>query len=104
MSHKTRLTKLEKTGLGDSLWALIGIRKPRDVQHQRLLERQARDNFYASGGNRSAYLAFLPFDSFASGFIGYIKRSEIDLMVTNKTKNPAECSWDSQARKRKANF
>jgi hypothetical protein len=90
MSHKTRLTKLEKTGLGDSLWALIGIGKPRDALHQRLLETQARNSFYASGGNRSAYLAFLPFESFSSGFIGYIKRSQLDLMITNKTKNPAE--------------
>lgn len=90
MSHKTRLTKLEKIGLSDNLWALIGIGKPRDTQHQRQLESQARDNFYASGGNRGAYLAFLPFDSFASRFIGYIKRSQLDLMITNKTKNPAE--------------
>lgn len=90
MSHKTRLTKLEKIGLGDSLWALIGIGRPRDVQHQRLLEMRARDNFYDSGGTRSAYLAFLPFDSFDLGFLGYIKRSHLDLMITNKTKNPAE--------------
>lgn len=90
MSHKTRLTKLEMTGLSDNLWALIGIGRPRDVQHQRLLEMQARDNFYASGGNRGAYLAFLPFDCFTCGFIGYIKRSQLDLMITNKTKNPAE--------------
>jgi hypothetical protein len=90
MSHKTRLTKLEKIGLGDNTWALIGIGRPRDIQHQKLLEMQARDNFYASGGNRSAYLAFLPFDSFALGFIGYIKRSQLDLLITNKTKNPAE--------------
>lgn len=91
MSHKTRLTKLEKVGLSDNLWALIGIGKPKDIQHQRLLERQARDNFYASGGNRGAYLAFLPFDSFDLGFIGYIKRSQLDLMITNKAKNPPEC-------------
>jgi hypothetical protein len=90
MSQKTRLTKLEKVGLSDNLWALIGIGKPKDIQHQRLLERQARDNFYASGGNRIAYLAFLPFDSFVSGFIGYIKRSQLDLIIANKTKNPAE--------------
>ena len=90
MSQKTRLTKLEKIGLGDSLWALIGIGRPRDTQHQRQLEAQARDNFYQSGGSRGAYLAFLPFDSFALGFIGYIKRSQLDFMITNKTKNPAE--------------
>jgi len=90
MSHKTRLTKLEKTGLSDTLLALIGIGKPRDAQHQRSLEVQARDSFYASGGDRSAYLAFLPFDSFATGFIGYIKRSELELMIMNKTRNPAE--------------
>jgi hypothetical protein len=96
MSHKTRLTKLEKIGLGDNLWALIGIGKPRDSQHQRLLEVQARDNFYASGGNRNAYLAFLPFDSFDTDFLGYINRSELNRIIMNKTKNPAECSWDSQ--------
>lgn len=90
MSHKTRLTKLEKVGLSDNLWALIGIGRPRDIQHQRLLKMQARDSFYASGGNRSAYLAFLPFDSFDSGFIGYINRSELTLRIMNKTKNPAE--------------
>ena len=90
MSHKTRLSKLEKIGLGDNVWALIGIGRPRDTQHQRQLESQARDSFYASGGNRAAYLAFLPFDSFTLGFLGYIKRSQLDLMITNKTKNPAE--------------
>lgn len=90
MSHKTRLTKLEKIGSGDNLWALIGIGRPRDLQHQRQLEAQARENFYASGGNRGAYLAFLPFDCFAHGFIGYLRRSQLDLMITNKTKNPAE--------------
>lgn len=90
MSHKTRLSKLEKIGLSDNLWALIGIGRPRDIQHQRLLEIQARNNFYESGGNRSAYLAFLPFDDFDSGFIGYIKRCELILMITNKTKNPVE--------------
>jgi hypothetical protein len=31
MSHKTRLSKSEKIGLGDTLWALIGIGKPRDI-------------------------------------------------------------------------
>lgn len=43
------------------------------------------DRRYGAG----AYLAFLTFDSFASGFIGYIKRSQLGLMITNKTKNPA---------------
>lgn len=90
MSHKTRLTRLEKIGVGETLWAFIGIGKPRDTQHQRLLEMLARDHFYSSGGNRSAYVAFLPFDCFERGFIGYIKRSQLDLMITNKTKNPAE--------------
>jgi hypothetical protein len=97
MSHKTRLKKLEKIGFGDSLWALIGIGKPRDTQHQRQLETQARDDFYSSGGNRSAYLAFLPFDCFTCGFLGYIKRSRLDLMIANKTKNPAEVDWDSHS-------
>lgn len=95
MSHKTRITKLEKVGFGDSMWALIGIGKPRDMQHQRILEMQARNSFYASGGNRSAYLAFLPFDCFKLGFIGYIERSLLDLMITNKTKNPAEIDSNS---------
>jgi hypothetical protein len=77
-------------GSGDRLWALIGIGKPRDAQHQRVLEIQARQQFYASGGNREAYLAFLPFDSFPNGFFGYVKKSEFIKAVTNKTKNPAE--------------
>jgi hypothetical protein len=77
-------------GSGDRLWALIGIGKPRDAQHQRMLELQARQRFYASGGNREAYLAFLPFDSFPDGFFGYVKKSEFIKAVTNKTKNPAE--------------
>jgi len=90
MSHKIRLNRLEKIGFGDRLWALIGIGKPRDAQHQRMLEIQARNHFYASGGNREAYLAFLPFDSFPNGFFGYVKKSEFIKAVTNKTKNPAE--------------
>ena len=77
-------------GSGDRLWALIGIGKPRDPQHQRMLEIQARQHFYASGGNREAYLAFLPFDSFPNGFFGYVKKSEFIKAVTNKTKSPAE--------------
>ncbi len=90
MSHKIRLNKLEKMDTGDRLWALIGIGKPRDAQHQRTLEIQARQRFYASGGDRKAYLAFLPFDSFPEGFFGYVKKSEFIKAVTNKTKNPAE--------------
>ena len=82
-------------GAGDGLWALIGIGKPWDAQHQRILEIQARQRFYSSGGNREAYLAFLPFDSFPNGFFGYVKKSEFIKAVTNKTKNPAENSWDS---------
>lgn len=77
-------------GSSDRLWALIGIGKPRDAQHQSMLEIQARQRFYASGGNREAYLAFLPFDSFPNGFFGYVKKSEFIKAVTNKTKNPAE--------------
>ncbi len=76
MSHKIRINRLEKMGSGDRLWALIGIGKPKDTQHQRMLEMQARQRFYASGGNREAYLAFLLFDSFPNGFFGYIKKSE----------------------------
>ncbi len=90
MSHKIRLNRLEKIGSGDRLWALIGIGKPRDTHHQRMLEMQARQCFYASGGNREAYLAFLPFGSFPNGFFGYVKKSEFIKAVTNKTKNPAE--------------
>ncbi len=90
MSHKIRLNRLEKMRSGDRLWALIGIGKPRDAQHQRMLEIQARQRFYATGGNREAYLAFLPFDSFPNGFFGYVKKSEFIKAVTNKTKNLAE--------------
>ena len=102
MSHKTRLTKLEKIALVDTLWALIGIGKPRDIQHQRLLETQARDSFYASGGNRSAYLAFLPFDCSTCGFIGYLKRSELNLIIMNKAKNPAEVNGTPSSMEPKA--
>lgn len=90
MSHKIRLNRLEKMGSGDRLWALIGLGKPRDAQHQRMLETQARQRFYASGGNREAYLAFLPFDSFPNGFFGYVKKSEFIKAVTNKAKNAWE--------------
>jgi hypothetical protein len=51
---------------------------------------QARQRFYASGGNREAYLAFLPFDSFPDGFYGYVKKSDLVKAIANKTKNPAE--------------
>lgn len=90
MSHKIRLNKLEKIGSGDRLWALIGIGKPKDAQHQRILEIEARQRFYASGGNKEAYLAFLPFDSFPDGFYGYVKKSELVKAIANKTKNPTE--------------
>lgn len=89
MSHKTRLNRLEKTA-DDELWALIGIGKPRDAQHQNMLEQQARKHFYASGGNRQAYLAFFPFDSFSEGFFGYVKKSEFVNRIINKTKGSAE--------------
>ena len=90
MSHKIRLNRLEKMGSDDRIWALIGIGKPRDAQYQRILEIEARQRFYASGGNREAYLDFLPFDSFPEGFFGYVKKSEFIKAVTNKTKNLAE--------------
>jgi hypothetical protein len=67
-------------GSGDRLWALIGIGKPRDTQHQRMLEIQARR----------------PFDSFPNGFFGYVKKSEFIKAVTNKTQNPAENFRDSR--------
>ena len=88
MSHKILLNRLEKTGSSDRLWALIGIGKPRDAQHQKELETQARQRFYASGGNRDAYLAFLPFDSFPEGFFGYVKKSEFMKAVASKSKAP----------------
>lgn len=70
--------------------------KPKNAQQQKLLEMQARGSFYASGGDKNAYLAFLPFDSFPLGFIRYIRRSELTSLIMNKSKNPAERSWDSQ--------
>lgn len=88
MSHKIRLNKLEKMGSGNRLWALIGIGKPRDAQHQRALELQARHRFYASGGSREVYLAFLPFDSFPEGFYGYVKKSELVKAIANGTTAP----------------
>lgn len=91
MSHKIRLNRLEKMGSGDRLWALIGIGKPRDAQHQRMLEIQARQQFYASGGDREAYLAFLPFKAFPDGFYGYVKKSELIKAVASKTKS----SWEN---------
>jgi hypothetical protein len=75
-------------GSGDRLWALIGIGKPRDAQHQRVLEIQARKRFYASGGNREAYLAFMPFNSFPNEFFGYVKKSELVKTIANQTKAP----------------
>ena len=90
MSHKTRLTKLEKIGLGDNVWAFIGLGRPKDAQHQRLLEMQARDSFYTSGGDKGAYLAFLPFDLLELGFLGYVTNSELTSAIMNKSKNPAE--------------
>lgn len=45
MSHKIRLNGLEKMGSPDRLWALIGIGKPRDAQHQREVEIQGRQRF-----------------------------------------------------------
>ena len=90
MSYRIRLNRLEKMGSRDRLWALIGIGKPKDAQHQRILELQARQRFYASGGNRDAYLAFLPFDSFPDGFYGYVKKSEFVKAIASKTKAPWE--------------
>jgi hypothetical protein len=49
---------------------------------------QARQRFYASGGNREAHLAFLPFDSFPDGFYGYVRKSELVKMIASKTKAP----------------
>jgi len=88
MSHKIRLNRLEKRGSGDRIWALIGIGKPRDVQHQRMLEIQARQRFYTSGGNREAYLAFLPFASFPEGFYGYVKKSDLVKAIADNFKTP----------------
>lgn len=97
MSHKTRLTRLEKIGVGNTLWAFIGIGRPQDAQHQKLLEKQARENYYSSGRDKSAYLAFLPFDCFPICFLGYVKKNDVALMIINKSKNPAETARDSQA-------
>lgn len=88
MSHKIRLNRLEKMGSDDRLWALIGIGKPIDAQHQRILELQARQRFYASGGDRQAYLAFLPFDSFPEGFYGYVKKGELVKAIASKNTTP----------------
>ena len=43
MSLKTRLNKLEKDTANNRLWAFIGIGKPLNQQHQRVLEIQARN-------------------------------------------------------------
>ena len=69
MSLKTRLKRLEKDRGNNRIWAFIGIGKPQNPQHQRRLEAQARDNFYADGGDRNAYLAFLPFDGMVSLYV-----------------------------------
>ncbi len=90
MSLKTRLKRLEKDRANNRVWAFIGIGNPKNQQHQRKLETQARDHFYASGGDKNAYLAFLPFDSFGIGLIGYVAKSELTSMIMDKTKNPAE--------------
>jgi hypothetical protein len=55
-----------------------------------MLEVQARNSFYNSDGDRNAYLAFLPFDAFGIGFIGYLAKSELTTMIMDKTKNSAE--------------
>ncbi len=90
MSLKTRLKRLERDKTNNRIWAFIGIGKPQSPRHERLLEIQARDNFYAAGGDKNAYLAFMPFDSFGIGFIGYVAKSELTAMIMDKTKNPAE--------------
>lgn len=90
MSLKTRLKRLEKDKTNDRIWAFIGIRKPQNSQHQRLLEVQARNYFYTSGGDKNAYFAFLPFDCFGIGFIGYVAKSDLATKVMDKTKNLAE--------------
>jgi hypothetical protein len=97
MSLKTRLKRSEKDKANNRLWAFIGIGKPQSPLHQRLLEIQARNNYYATGGDKNAYLTFLPFDSFGIGFIGYVAKSELTAMIMDKTKNPAESSCDSHA-------
>lgn len=90
MSSKTRLNKLEKMGSANKTWAFIGIGKPVDQRHQLKLEVEARDRFYADGGDKGAHIAFLPFECFKDGFIGYMKQSSLEQMISNKTKNPAE--------------
>ena len=90
MSYINRLKRLERISLDTSIWALIGLGKPKDAQHQRLLEIQARDDFHISGGDKRAYLAFLPFNSFEFGFLGYVTKSELTSLIMNKSKNPAE--------------
>lgn len=87
MSHKIRLNRLEKIGADDRLWALIGIGKPKDAQHQRMLEVQARQHFYASEGNREAYLAFLPLIRFlmASSVMSRKASSSKRLQTRQKT-------------------
>ena len=90
MSIKTRLKRLEKEKSSNRLWAFIGIGKPLNQQHQRMLEIQVHNNFYAAGGDRNAYLAFMPFDSLGIGFIGYVAKNELTSMIMDKKKNPVE--------------
>jgi hypothetical protein len=84
MSHKMRLKRLENMGSGDRLWALIGIGKPRDSQHQKMLEARARQSFYASGGNREA--------------ASLLKRSQTIPSLSGKT-NGTPSRWNQQLRK-----
>lgn len=85
MSHKQRLKKLEKGNDGNKLWVLIGIGRPKNQYHQQQLESKARSEFYASGGDKNAYIAFFPFADFDSGFIGYIKKNEFIAQVMGYT-------------------
>ncbi len=57
ISHKIRLTKLERIGAGNTLWAFIGIGRSKAPQDQQLLEMQYRESYYSSGGNKSADLS-----------------------------------------------
>ena len=90
MSAKTRLSRLEKSNVGDKLWVLIGIGRPNNAQDRLSRERLALESYLSSNGNRGAYIAYLPFDSFPLGFLGYIAKSGLIEQVCNKSKNPAE--------------
>jgi hypothetical protein len=70
--------------------AILEGKLPQEVKARKYTVNDLIERFYASGGNREAYLAFLPFASFSKGFFGYVKKSEFIKAVTNKTKNPAE--------------